>query len=120
MAKQYQFCAAICALCCRDENTVRWELHDDINANPAFAESREYYLILRLLIILNEGTIEEYTEALKRFDAVSPLSEWQITLLMRSRDTMRSIVEEENLLRSMDEAQEIREDSLENLFNKKG
>lgn len=93
-AKQYQFCAGVCALCCGDEDTARWELREYIDANPAFEESREYQLILRLLDILEEGDTDEFTELLRKYDAVSPLSQWHITLLMRARNTI-GIVEEE-------------------------
>lgn len=83
-AKQYFFRAAICLLC--TEVDIRPKLHIYVNMYPAFEDSREYQLILCLLECMEDGDEEGFANSIRKFDSVSQLSQWHITMLLRVKN----------------------------------
>lgn len=55
---------------------------------PAFQDSREYKLLEKLLVAMEEENVEGYTEAVKEYDSVSRLDQWLTTMLLRAKKTI--------------------------------
>lgn len=88
-AKQYFFRAAICLLC--TEVDVRPKFHTYVNMYPALEDSREYQLIQYLLGCMEDADEEGFTCAVRKFDSVSQLSQWHITMLLRVKNQITNI-----------------------------
>ncbi|CAG9865064.1 unnamed protein product [Phyllotreta striolata] len=85
-AKQYFFRAAICLLCTGCD--VAAKLRTYLNIHPAFEDTKEHRLIMYLHNCLQVGDAEGYERAIKKFDAVTELSQWHITMLLRAKNNM--------------------------------
>lgn len=83
-AKQYFFRAAICLLCA--EVDIRPKLKTYANMYPALEDSREYQLILCLLECVEDADEEGFANAIRKFDSVSQLSQWHVTMLLRVKN----------------------------------
>lgn len=53
---------------------------------PALEDSREYQLILCLLECIEDGDEEGFANAIRKFDSVSQLSQWHVTMLLRVKN----------------------------------
>uniref|UniRef100_A0A673ZKV6 NSF attachment protein beta n=1 Tax=Salmo trutta TaxID=8032 RepID=A0A673ZKV6_SALTR len=56
---------------------------------PAFSDSRECKLLKKLLDAHEEQNCEAFTEAIKEFDSISRLDQWQTTMLLRIKKTIQ-------------------------------
>lgn len=83
-AKHYLFRAAICLLC--SEADIKTKLQTYINMHPAFEDSREYQFIICLLECTELGDPEGFSNAVKKYDSITKLSQWHITMLLRIKN----------------------------------
>ncbi|CAH1183656.1 unnamed protein product [Phaedon cochleariae] len=88
-AKQYLFRAAVCLLCANLDVTSKLETY--INMYPAFEDSREYQLIVCLMECIEDNDFEGFTNAIRKFDSVTHLSQWHITMLLRAKNQIQDI-----------------------------
>jgi len=81
-AKDYFFRASICHLCVDSLNAqhaiIKYE-----EQYPAFGDSREAKLIKTLVQHLEDQDVENFTESVKGYDAISRLDTWYTTMLLR-------------------------------------
>ncbi len=81
-AKDYFFRAMLCHLCIDlldAQNAMKRyeELH------PAFSDSRECKLIRDIILCIEEQNVDQFTDAIKKYDKISPLDKWYTTLLVK-------------------------------------
>ncbi|KAJ8964803.1 hypothetical protein NQ314_004610 [Rhamnusium bicolor] len=62
---------------------IRAKLQTYVNMHPAFEDSREYQLIVCLLECMEHGDSEGYTNAITKYDSVTKLNQWHVTMLLR-------------------------------------
>merc|ERR1719330_785201 len=76
------FRASICHLCVDSLNAqhaiIKYE-----EQYPAFGDSREAKLIKTLVQHLEDQDVENFTESVKGYDAISRLDTWYTTMLLR-------------------------------------
>ncbi|KAJ8980283.1 hypothetical protein NQ317_005202 [Molorchus minor] len=86
-AKHYLFCASICLLC--SEVDISAKLQTYVNMYPAFEDSREYHLIQCLAGCIEHNDADGFTMAVKKYDSLSKLSQWHVTMLLRAKKQIR-------------------------------
>lgn len=94
-AKDHFFKAALCHFCV-DMLNCKLAVQRYEAMFPAFSDARECKLLKKLLDAHDEQNIDAYTEAIKEFDSISRLDQWQTTMLLRIKKTIQ---DEENDLR---------------------
>ncbi|KAK1787586.1 hypothetical protein P4O66_016085 [Electrophorus voltai] len=106
-AKDHFFRAALCHFCVDMLNAkVTVVLMNDVltlavqryeEMFPAFSDARECKLIKKLLDAHEEQDVAAYTDAVKEFDSITRLDQWQTTMLLRIKKTIKE--EDESDLR---------------------
>ncbi|XP_014677665.1 PREDICTED: alpha-soluble NSF attachment protein-like [Priapulus caudatus] len=92
-AKEHFFRAALCHMCV-DVLNGQHALNRYEEMFPAFIDSRECTFLKKLLIALEEESVEDFTEIVRAHDKISRLDPWFTTMLLRIK---RSISEEPDL-----------------------
>uniref|UniRef100_A0AAY4CG75 Beta-soluble NSF attachment protein n=1 Tax=Denticeps clupeoides TaxID=299321 RepID=A0AAY4CG75_9TELE len=87
-AKEYFFKAALCHFIV-DELNAKLAIEKYEGMFPAFSDSRECKLLKKLLEAHEEQNSEAFTEAVKEFDSISRLDQWQTTMLLRIKKTIQ-------------------------------
>ncbi|XP_033115975.1 alpha-soluble NSF attachment protein-like isoform X1 [Anneissia japonica] len=86
-AKDYFFKAALCQMCIDTLNAkLAVQKYEEMFA--AFADSREYKLLNKLLAALEEEDVDGYTDAVKEYDSISRLDQWLTTILLRIKKSI--------------------------------
>uniref|UniRef100_A0A8C1GD29 Beta-soluble NSF attachment protein-like n=2 Tax=Cyprinus carpio TaxID=7962 RepID=A0A8C1GD29_CYPCA len=87
-AKEYFWKAALCHFIV-DELNAKLAIEKYEGMFPAFSDSRECKLLKKLLEAHEEQNNEAFTEAVKEFDSISRLDQWQTTMLLRIKKTIQ-------------------------------
>ncbi|KAA0711640.1 Beta-soluble NSF attachment protein [Triplophysa tibetana] len=87
-AKEYFWKAALCHFIV-DELNAKLAVEKYEGMFPAFSDSRECKLLKKLLEAHEEQNSEAFTEAVKEFDSISRLDQWQTTMLLRIKKTIQ-------------------------------
>uniref|UniRef100_A0A8C7JEV1 NSF attachment protein beta n=1 Tax=Oncorhynchus kisutch TaxID=8019 RepID=A0A8C7JEV1_ONCKI len=87
-AKEYFFKASLCHFIV-DELNAKLAVEKYEEMFPAFSDSRECKLLKKLLDAHEEQNCEAFTEAIKEFDSISRLDQWQTTMLLRIKKTIQ-------------------------------
>ncbi|XP_071791391.1 alpha-soluble NSF attachment protein-like [Asterias amurensis] len=86
-AKDYFFKAALCHMCVDVLNAqLAVEKYDKMF--PAFTDSREHKLLLKLLDAIEDQNVDNYTEAVKDYDSISRLDQWLTTIMLRIKKSI--------------------------------
>lgn len=84
-AKGYLLCAGLCALAGADLRTVRDCLVRHADVDHSYEGSREHQLISDLADATEQGSVEAFTDAVQKFDAMTRLDPWKTTMLVRAK-----------------------------------
>ncbi|XP_062392142.1 N-ethylmaleimide-sensitive factor attachment protein, alpha a [Sardina pilchardus] len=87
-AKDYFFKAALCHFCV-DMLNAKLAIQRYEEMFPAFSDARECKLVKKLLIAHEEESVDAYTDAIKEFDSITRLDQWQTTMLLRIKKTIQ-------------------------------
>ncbi|XP_076131384.1 N-ethylmaleimide-sensitive factor attachment protein, alpha a isoform X2 [Alosa pseudoharengus] len=87
-AKDYFFKAALCHFCV-DMLNAKLAIQRYEEMFPAFSDSRECKLVKKLLNAHEEESVDAYTDAIKEFDSITKLDQWQTTMLLRIKKTIQ-------------------------------
>lgn len=87
-AKDHFFKAALCHFCV-DMHNAKLAIQRYEGMFPAFSDSRECKLVKKLLVAHEEQNIDAYTDAVKEFDTITRLDQWQTTMLLRIKKTIQ-------------------------------
>ncbi|KAK3563730.1 hypothetical protein QTP86_034454 [Hemibagrus guttatus] len=87
-AKEYFWKASLCHFIV-DELNAKLAIEKYESMFPAFSDSRECKLLKKLLEAHEEQNNEAFTEAVKEFDSISRLDQWQTTMLLRIKKTIQ-------------------------------
>ncbi|XP_030634250.1 N-ethylmaleimide-sensitive factor attachment protein, beta a isoform X3 [Chanos chanos] len=87
-AKEYFFKASLCHFIV-DELNAKLAIEKYEGMFPAFSDSRECKLLKKLLEAHEEQNSDAFTEAVKEFDSISRLDQWQTTMLLRIKKTIQ-------------------------------
>uniref|UniRef100_A0A8B9H8Y6 N-ethylmaleimide-sensitive factor attachment protein, beta a n=2 Tax=Astyanax mexicanus TaxID=7994 RepID=A0A8B9H8Y6_ASTMX len=87
-AKEYFWKASLCHFIV-DELNAKLAIEKYESMFPAFSDSRECKLLKKLLEAHEEQNSEAFTEAVKEFDSISRLDQWQTTMLLRIKKTIQ-------------------------------
>ncbi|XP_041468983.1 alpha-soluble NSF attachment protein-like [Lytechinus variegatus] len=88
-AKDHYFKAALCHLCI-DLQNAQIALQKYPETFSAFADSREYKLLQKLVAAIEDQNEDAYTEAVKEFDSITRLDQWLTTILLRIKKSISS------------------------------
>uniref|UniRef100_A0A673JIU3 N-ethylmaleimide-sensitive factor attachment protein, alpha a n=1 Tax=Sinocyclocheilus rhinocerous TaxID=307959 RepID=A0A673JIU3_9TELE len=94
-AKDHLFKAALCHFCV-DMLNCKLAVQKYEEMYPAFSDARECKLLTILLDAHEEQNIDAYADAVREFDSITRLDQWQTTMLLRIKKTIQ---DEENDLR---------------------
>ncbi|XP_029476699.1 N-ethylmaleimide-sensitive factor attachment protein, alpha a [Oncorhynchus nerka] len=94
-AKDHFFKAALCHFCV-DMLNARLSLQRYEDMFPAFSDARECKLVKKLLDAYEEQDVDAFTDAVKDFDSISRLDQWNTTMLLRIK---KQIQDDESDLR---------------------
>uniref|UniRef100_A0A8C8K3V7 Alpha-soluble NSF attachment protein n=1 Tax=Oncorhynchus tshawytscha TaxID=74940 RepID=A0A8C8K3V7_ONCTS len=94
-AKDHFFKAALCHFCV-DMLNARLSVQRYEDMFPAFSDARECKLVKKLLDAYEEQDVDAFTDAVKDFDSISRLDQWNTTMLLRIK---KQIQDEESDLR---------------------
>uniref|UniRef100_A0A9J8C733 N-ethylmaleimide-sensitive factor attachment protein, alpha a n=1 Tax=Cyprinus carpio carpio TaxID=630221 RepID=A0A9J8C733_CYPCA len=94
-AKDHFFKAALCHFCV-DMLNCKLAVQKYEEMYPAFSDARECKLLKKLLDAHEEQNIDAYADAVREFDSITRLDQWQTTMLLRIKKTIQ---DEENDLR---------------------
>uniref|UniRef100_A0AAY5KV85 N-ethylmaleimide-sensitive factor attachment protein, alpha a n=1 Tax=Esox lucius TaxID=8010 RepID=A0AAY5KV85_ESOLU len=94
-AKDHFFKAALCHFCV-DMLNARLSVQRYEEMFPAFSDARECKLVKKLLDAYEEQDVDGFTNAVKDFDTISRLDQWNTTMLLRIK---KQIQDEESDLR---------------------
>ncbi|KAL2095030.1 hypothetical protein ACEWY4_009749 [Coilia grayii] len=87
-AKDHFFKAALCHFCV-DMLNAKLAIQRYEGMFPAFSDSRECKLLKKLLDAHDEQNVDAYTDAIKEFDTITRLDQWQTTMLLRIKKTIQ-------------------------------
>ncbi|XP_063060119.1 N-ethylmaleimide-sensitive factor attachment protein, alpha a [Engraulis encrasicolus] len=87
-AKDHFFKAALCHFCV-DMLNAKLAVQRYEGMFPAFSDSRECKLLKKLLDAHDEQNVDAYTDAIKEFDTITRLDQWQTTMLLRIKKTIQ-------------------------------
>lgn len=91
-AKDHFFRAALCRLI-QDRGDAEIALDKYQRINPSFADSREYKLLKKLIDAMEEGNVDNFTEAVKEYDSISRLDQWYTAILLKIKKSMEGEVD---------------------------
>uniref|UniRef100_A0A4W5K2N2 N-ethylmaleimide-sensitive factor attachment protein, alpha a n=1 Tax=Hucho hucho TaxID=62062 RepID=A0A4W5K2N2_9TELE len=94
-AKDHFFKAALCHFCV-DMLNARLSVQRYEDMFPAFSDARECKLVKKLLDAYEEQDVDAFTDAVKDFDSISRLDQWNTTMLLRIK---KQIQDDESDLR---------------------
>uniref|UniRef100_A0A8C7Q1N2 N-ethylmaleimide-sensitive factor attachment protein, alpha a n=1 Tax=Oncorhynchus mykiss TaxID=8022 RepID=A0A8C7Q1N2_ONCMY len=94
-AKDHFFKAALCHFCV-DMLNARLSVQRYEEMFPAFSDARECKLVKKLLDAYEEHDVDAFTDAVKDFDSISRLDQWNTTMLLRIK---KQIQDDESDLR---------------------
>ncbi|KAL7838486.1 hypothetical protein AOLI_G00268900 [Acnodon oligacanthus] len=94
-AKDHFFKAALCHFCV-DMLNAKLAVQRYEEMFPAFSDARECKLVKKLLNAYEEQDVDAFTDAVKEFDSITRLDQWQTSMLLRIKKTIQ---EDENDLR---------------------
>uniref|UniRef100_A0A3B4CGT4 N-ethylmaleimide-sensitive factor attachment protein, alpha a n=1 Tax=Pygocentrus nattereri TaxID=42514 RepID=A0A3B4CGT4_PYGNA len=94
-AKDHFFKAALCHFCV-DMLNAKLAVQRYEEMFPAFSDARECKLVKKLLDAYEEQDVDAFTDAVKEFDSITRLDQWQTSMLLRIKKTIQ---EDENDLR---------------------
>ncbi|ELT94827.1 hypothetical protein CAPTEDRAFT_226902 [Capitella teleta] len=86
-AKDHFFRATICHMC-RDHMDACNALAKYETLYPAFADSREFKLLKKLLDAMEEANVDAFSEATREYDSISRLDQWYTTILLRVKKSI--------------------------------
>ncbi|XP_076867282.1 N-ethylmaleimide-sensitive factor attachment protein, alpha a isoform X1 [Brachyhypopomus gauderio] len=95
-AKDHFFKAALCHFCV-DMLNAKLAVRRYEEMFPAFSDARECKLLKKLLDAHEEQDVGAYTDAVKDFDSIMRLDQWQTTMLLRIKKTIEEEEEEGDL-----------------------
>ncbi|XP_046876218.1 alpha-soluble NSF attachment protein-like isoform X1 [Hypomesus transpacificus] len=87
-AKDYFFKAALCHFCV-DMLNAKLSVQRYEEMFPAFSDSRECKLVKKLLDAFEEQDVDAFTDAVKDFDSIFRLDQWNTTMLLRIKKTIQ-------------------------------
>ncbi|XP_075209739.1 LOW QUALITY PROTEIN: alpha-soluble NSF attachment protein [Chanos chanos] len=87
-AKDHFFKAALCHFCV-DMLNAKLAVQRYEEMFPAFSDARECKLIKKLLDAHEEQNVDAFTDAVKEFDSITRLDQWQTTMLLRIKKTIQ-------------------------------
>ncbi|XP_067293854.1 N-ethylmaleimide-sensitive factor attachment protein, alpha a [Pseudorasbora parva] len=94
-AKDHFFKAALCHFCV-DMLNCKLAVQKYEDMFPAFSDARECKLLKKLLDVYEEQNSDAFAEAIREFESITRLDQWQTTMLLRIK---RTIQDEESDLR---------------------
>jgi len=81
-AKDHFFRAAVCHLCV-DTLNAQHAIQKYEDLFPQFGDARECKLLKTLLQAIEDEDVDAYTDAIKDYDSISRLDQWNTTMLLR-------------------------------------
>lgn len=87
--KNYLLSAGLCQLCRNDVVAVNNALDKYQDMDPSFCDTREFKLLSSLALAAEEGSVDDFTDAIKEFDNITRLDSWKTTLLLRAKNAIR-------------------------------
>uniref|UniRef100_A0AAY4B0A1 Alpha-soluble NSF attachment protein n=1 Tax=Denticeps clupeoides TaxID=299321 RepID=A0AAY4B0A1_9TELE len=87
-AKDHFFKAALCHFCV-DMLNAKLAVEKYEEMFPAFSDCRECKLVKKLLDAHEEQDVDAFTDAVKDFDSITRLDQWQTSMLLRIKKTVR-------------------------------
>lgn len=87
-AKDHFFKAALCHFCV-DMLNCKLAVQKYEDMFPAFSDARECKLLKKLLDAHDEQNIDAYADAVREFDSITRLDQWQTTMLLRIKKTIQ-------------------------------
>uniref|UniRef100_A0A673MPK2 Alpha-soluble NSF attachment protein-like n=1 Tax=Sinocyclocheilus rhinocerous TaxID=307959 RepID=A0A673MPK2_9TELE len=87
-AKDHFFKAALCHFCV-DMLNCKLAVQKYEEMYPAFSDARECKLLKKLLDAHEEQNIDAYADAVREFDSITRLDQWQTTMLLRIKKTIQ-------------------------------
>jgi len=88
-AKDYFFKAAICHFC-QDTQATRSAIERYEEQFPSFADTREYELLQTLLEAAEADKIDDFSDAIKKYDSISRIDNWLTTNLLCVKKRLES------------------------------
>lgn len=86
-AREYLFKSSLCQMCV-DMATAESAIEKYCHMFPAFEDSREMKLLQKLMEAHKEESADNFTEAVREYDAISRLDQWYTTILLRIKNTL--------------------------------
>jgi alpha-soluble NSF attachment protein len=81
--------ATMCVLAQGDFDGAKMKLEQYCSDDNRFASSRECTLVLGLTTACLEGDVKAYTDAVVKYDAVSPLDAWKTSILLKIKNILK-------------------------------
>lgn len=88
-AKEYFFKAALCRFCLNTDD-ARNAVERYEGVFPTFIDTRECQLMKDLLEAAEKDNIDDYTEAVKKYDSVSRIDSWLTAILLAVKKRLQS------------------------------
>lgn len=86
-AREYLFKAALCQMC-SDLVVAKPAIDKYCQMFPAFEDSREMKLLKKILEAYEEESVDNFTEAVREYDAISRLDQWYTTIMLRIKNNL--------------------------------
>jgi len=86
-AKEYFFKAALCHFCI-DTNQASIAVERYESNFPSFTDTRECQLLKSLIKAAEECKIDDYTDAVKKYDSMSRLDQWYTAILLAIKNRL--------------------------------
>eukprot|EP00008_Paramoeba_atlantica_P012249 CAMPEP_0201475612 /NCGR_PEP_ID=MMETSP0151_2-20130828/999_1 /ASSEMBLY_ACC=CAM_ASM_000257 /TAXON_ID=200890 /ORGANISM="Paramoeba atlantica, Strain 621/1 / CCAP 1560/9" /LENGTH=295 /DNA_ID=CAMNT_0047855745 /DNA_START=124 /DNA_END=1011 /DNA_ORIENTATION=- len=87
--KDHFFKAGICNLAMADFDSAKAKLEQYCADDSRFASTRECTLLLSLTQACLDGDLQSYTNAIVKFDAISPLDSWKTSILLTVKKSLK-------------------------------
>uniref|UniRef100_A0A8B9RAQ8 Alpha-soluble NSF attachment protein-like n=2 Tax=Astyanax mexicanus TaxID=7994 RepID=A0A8B9RAQ8_ASTMX len=87
-AKDHFFRAALCHFCV-DMLNAQLAVQKYEEMFPAFSDARECKLVKKLLAAHEQQDVDAFTDAVKEFDSITRLDQWQTSMLLRIKKTIQ-------------------------------
>lgn len=92
--KDYCFKAGICHLASGDLVAAQRAIERYCEMDPSFATQREHQLLLDLCNAIESKSQEQFSDKLYRYDQVSRMDSWKVTILRRLKDSIEEADDE--------------------------
>lgn len=88
--KEYFFHACLCHMAAGDQVGTSSALQKYAEMDVQFTDTREYKLLMDIQAAQDEGDVEAFTNAVKKFDDITKLDAWKTSVLLKVKNHMKS------------------------------